>query len=262
MIDRLSLTSILLEPYYNKEKLGAATGFIIEKDGKYYLATNWHVVTGINPLTDQSMHSKGAFPNSIIIWYHLKSIHPNTIDWFSIKVPLYKTNEINPEEKNWIEHVKGKEVDVVLLPLNPTSEIIKIGTTQYHLQIHTFDQTLASVDMIPTPAMPISIIGFPLGKSAGGVLPIWVTGFIASEPCVDIDDIPLFYVNASGRSGLSGAPVVLRLSSGYATSDGKFIMGGGYQTKFMGIYSGRIRDDSDICRVWKPMVLDQILEQI
>ncbi len=262
MIDRLSLTSILLELCFDNQKLGTATGFIVEKDGKYYLATNWHVVTGINPLTGQAMHKQGALPNSIIIWHHLKSIHPNTVDWFSIKVPLYKTNEINPEEKNWIEHAKGKEIDVVLLPLNPTSEIIKIGTNQYHLQIHNFDLTLASVDMIPTPAMPISIIGFPLGKSAGGVLPIWVTGFIASEPCVDIGDIPLFYVNASGRSGLSGAPVILRLSSGYATSDGKFIMNGGYETKFMGIYSGRVCDDSDICRVWKPKVLDQILEQI
>jgi hypothetical protein len=33
--------------------------------------------------------------------------------------------------------------------------------------------------------MPVSIIGFPLGKGARGTLPIWVTGFIASEPDVD-----------------------------------------------------------------------------
>lgn len=89
-----------------------------------------------------------------------------------------------------------------------------------------------------------------------------VTGFIASEPFVDIDNLPLLYVNASGRSGLSGAPVVLRLSGGYGTSDGKFIMSGGYQTRFMGIYSGRISEDSDICRVWKPIVIDQILELV
>lgn len=262
MIDFLSLTSVLLEPCFNDSKLSSATGFIIEERGNYYLVTNWHVVTGINPLTDKAMDSKGGLPNSLIIWHHLKSIHSNTIDWFSIKVPLYKTNEVNHEEKNWIEHAKGKEVDIILLPLNPTSEIMRIDTNQSHLQIHNFDLKLASVDMIPTPAMPVSIIGFPLGKSAGGVLPIWVTGFIASEPCVDIDDIPLFYVNASGRSGLSGAPVVLRLSGGYATNDGKFVMSGGYQTKFMGIYSGRICEDSDICRVWKPTVLDQILEQV
>lgn len=79
---------------------------------------------------------------------------------------------------------------------------------------------------------------------------------------VDIDGIPLFYVNASGRSGLSGAPVVLRLSGGYGTSDGKFILGGGYQTKFMGIYSGRICEDSDVGRVWKPIVLNQIIETL
>lgn len=262
MIDSLSLTSILLEPCFNETRLGCATGFIIKSEEKYYLATNWHVVTGINPLTGKTIHSQGGLPNSLIIWHHVKSTQSNTIDWFAIKVPLYITDEINLEEKKWVEHPKGKEVDVILLPLYPTSKTIRIGAEQTHLQIHNFDMKLASMDMIPVPAMPVSIIGFPLGRSAGGVLPIWVTGFIASEPFVDIYNLPLLYVNASGRSGLSGAPVVLRLSGGYATSDGKFIMSGGYQTKFMGIYSGRICEDSDICRVWKPIVLDQILELV
>lgn len=262
MVDRLSLTSILIEAFFNETKLGSATGFIIEKSRKYYLVTNWHVVTGINPLTGQAIHSQGGLPNSLIIWHHVKSIQSNTIDWFSIKVPLYKTDEINPEEKNWIEHTKGKEVDVILLPLHLTSKIIRIGAEETHLKIHNFDMKLASVDMISVPAMPVSIIGFPLGRTAGGVLPIWVTGFIASEPSIDIDDIPLFYVNVSGRSGLSGAPVILRLSGGYGTSDGKFILGGGYQTKFMGIYSGRICDGSDVGRVWKPIILDQIIETL
>lgn len=263
MVDYLSLTSILIEPCFNETKLGSATGFIIENNNQCYLVTNWHVVTGINPLTDKPIHSQSSLPNSLIIWHHIKSIQPNTIDWFSIKVPLYKSDEINYEERNWIEHAKGKQVDVILLPLNPTPAMIRIDIHQTHLQIHNFDMKLASIDMIPIPAMPVSIIGFPLGRSAGGVLPIWVTGFIASEPTIDIDGIPLFYVNASGRSGLSGAPVVLRLSGGYATSDGKSILSSsGYQTKFMGIYSGRICEGTDVCRVWKPIVLDQIIESI
>lgn len=261
MVDPLSLTSILIEPYFNETKLGSATGFIIQKKTQQYLVTNWHVLTGIDPLTGTPMHAQGGLPNFLMIWHHIKSIHDNTIDWFSIKVPLYESDEIYEEKKKWIEHPKGKQVDVVLLPLKPTP-LIHIFGQQTQIQIHNFDMKLASVDMIPIPAMPVSIIGFLLGKTAGGVLPIWVTGFIASEPNVDIDGMPLLYVNATGRSGLSGAPVVLRLSGGYATSDGKFMIGGGYQTKFIGINSGRICENSDVCRIWKPIVLDQILELI
>jgi len=262
MVDYLSLTSVLIEPYFNETKLGSATGFIIENKNQHYLVTNWHAITGINPLTGVPIHSQGGLPNSLVIWHHVKSLQTNTIDWFSIKVPLYESKEINREERKWIEHPRGKQIDVVLLPLNPTPEIIHINKQQTHVHIHSFDMKLASVDMIPTPAMPISIIGFPLGRTAGGALPIWVTGFIASEPDVDIDNMPLLYVNATGRSGLSGAPVVLRLSGGYATSDGKFIFGGGYQTKFIGINSGRICENSEVCRVWKPIVLDQILKSM
>lgn len=34
---------------------------------------------------------------------------------------------------------------------------------------------------------------------------------------------------------------------------------GGDSTKFLGIYSGRILDDSDVGVVWKPEILDSIL---
>ncbi len=261
MLDPLSLTSILIEPYFNETKLSSATGFIVEKEFRHYLVTNWHVVTGINPLTRDSMHKQCGLPNFLKISYPLNSIHHNTIEWFSIKVPLYESDEINEKKRNWIEHPNGREVDVILLPLQ-TDQKIHLEGQQRHIQIHNLDMKLALVDMIPIPAMPVSIVGFLLGKKAGGVLPIWVTGFIASEPSVDIDEMPVLYVNATGRSGLSGAPVFLRLSGGFATSDGKFIIGGGYHTKFIGINSGRICNDSEVCRVWKPIVIDQILESV
>lgn len=251
MVDFLSKTSLLIEQYFNETKLGVATGFVIEKEGNLYLAMNWHVATGKNPNTGENLSVTGGLPNALVIWHYVKSTSPNSLEWTSVRVQLYK-NDGEDIHKKWIEHPKGQRVDVVLLPLEDTG----------HVQINTFNLDLAFTDMLPAPAMPVSIIGFPFGRTAGGVLPIWVTGFIASEPYVDIDEMPLFYVNASGRSGLSGSPVVLRPSGGYHTTEGHFILSGGYQTKFMGIYSGRICNDSDICRVWKPIVFDQILGNI
>ncbi len=247
MIDFLSTTSLLIEQYFNETKLGVATGFVIEKNDILYLATNWHVVTGKNADTGQTLSKSGGLPNVFVIWHYKKSPATNKLEWVAVKVHLY---EDGGEEKRWLEHPTGCKIDVILLPFKVIETI----------QINKLSLSLANTDMIPVPAMPVSIIGFPFGKAAGGILPIWVTGSIASEPYIDIDEMPLFYVNASGRSGLSGSPVVLRMNGGYHTSEGHFVLSGGFQTKFMGIYSGRICDDSDICRVWKPLVFEQILK--
>ncbi len=248
MVDFLSKTSLYIEQYFNEERLGVATGFVIEKEGYLYLATNWHVVTGKNPDTGKTLSKTGGIPNALVIWHYKKSTSANTLEWIPKKVQISEDDGMRIRKK-WLEHPEGKKIDVVLLPLKDIDQV----------QINKFNLDLASTNMITAPAMPLSIIGFPFGKTAGGRLPIWITGFIASEPDVDIDEKPLFYVNASGRSGLSGSPVVLRQSGGYHTTEGNLIISSGYQTKFMGIYSGRICNESDICRIWKPIVIDQIL---
>jgi len=252
MVDYLSMTSVLIEPTFNDTRLTYATGFVLREGEKNFLATNWHVVTGRDSVTNKVLHTKAALPNSLIVWFHTKPKEQNKIAWKAVRIPLYHSDKIDDIDKRWIEHPRGKVVDVVLLPLEELPETV----------IYPIEINLTSTDMIPQPAMPVSLIGFPFGKSGGGLLPIRVTGFIASEPFIDIDSLPLFYVNASGRSGLSGSPVILRLSSGYGTSDGKFVFGGGYKTKFMGIYSGRVCEGSEVCRVWKPTVLEQILNSL
>ncbi len=247
MVDYLSTTSLLLDIYYNEEKLGSATGFVIAKEEQFYLATNWHVVMGKHPDTGEVLSKTGAIPNALEIWHYQKSTSSNMLEWVPVRIKLYEEDK---KCKKWLEHPSGHKVDVVLLPIEKVDQI----------QLNKFDLELAKTEMIPIPAMPVSIIGFPFGKTAGGSLPYWITGFIGSEPYVDIDEKPVFCVNASGRPGLSGSPVILRLNGGFYTNDGKFFLSGGYQTKFMGIYSGRVCDDSDLCRVWKPIVFDEILK--
>ena len=58
---------------------------------------------------------------------------------------------------------------------------------------------------------------------------------------------------------MSRSPVVLRLDS-YKKKNGTQILAGGLTTKFMGVYAGRIHEDSEIGRVWWPFVLSEIFE--
>ena len=53
LIDPLSNSSLFVESRVNGKSLGTATGFCIEAKGKFFLVTNWHVVTGRNPDTGE-----------------------------------------------------------------------------------------------------------------------------------------------------------------------------------------------------------------
>jgi hypothetical protein len=73
---------------------------------------------------------------------------------------------------------------------------------------------LASIDILTMPALPVSVIGYPLGLSAGESWPIWKTGHIASDLDIDSESgWPAFLIYATTRSGMSGTPVVLRLTN-------------------------------------------------
>lgn len=243
-IDPLSVQSLFLEQVdNNNEIIGCATGFVFEFKSKYYLITNWHVVTGRDPRTNQILDKKGRIPTSIQIWHNADTLGI----WESRIELLYKENK-----PLWIEHPKGRNVDVIALPLTIIDDKIKI---------YPFDLKLAETDMIPMAGMPVSIIGFPFCMSGPGKMAIWKTGHIATEPDIDFNGEPFFVIGATTRQGMSGSPVVLRLTGGYNTKLGNSIMStSGMRTKFLGIYSGQWTT-IELGKVWFPKVILQILNK-
>jgi len=242
MVDPLSATSLRVTPKFNTVELASATAFTIAWGGNHYLVTNWHVVTGRDADTGECLDSNKAIPNKLAVNFHAKG-HLGA--WRKVEIDL-----LDAEEKPlWVEHPLGKSIDVVVVPLQ---EIPGVA-------IHPLDLTLAEVDMIPMPALPISVIGYPLGLAAGESWPIWKTGHIASDPDIDFQvDRPAFLIDATTRSGMSGSPVVLRQDS-YMQKSGNQVVVGGVVTKFMGIYAGRIHKDAEVGRVWRPFVITEIL---
>ena len=241
-IDPLSLPSLLVSTSVNGNSLGSATGFAVAKNGKHFLITNWHVAAGRHPDTNQPCSPTGGIPDQIVIVHHLKR---GLGQWSVFAVRLYDSQN-NPR---WLEHSLGHQIDVVAIPLDPLPS---------EVQTYPMDLTLANVDLIPEPGMPVFIIGFPLGITVSGALPVWKTGHLASDHDVDYGQKPAFLIDATTRGGMSGSPVVVRMSGGYRSSDA-FILSSGMTTKFLGIYSGRVRDDSEIGIVWRPTVIDDIL---
>lgn len=244
MIDPLSVRPLYLTQIKGSEGLGQATGFVVERENTKYLITNWHVVSGRHPQTNQPVNPQGKTPDALLIWHHGKTLG----SWVHKKEDLVdKTGT-----RLWLEHSKGRSVDVVALPLTNLPDDV---------QVYPFDLSLADADMLPEVAMPVSIVGFPVGLTSAGFFPIWKTGHIASEPNLDYHNEPLFLIDATTRGGMSGSPVILRLSGGYKTkSAGTMIISSGHRTLFLGVYSGRLPHDSEIGRVWRPRLIGEILK--
>lgn len=249
-IDELSRFSLYIETIKKiKGKqtiLSRATGFIYKKNEEYYLITNWHVVTGKNPYTLEEIIKNGvnlSNPEKLRIYFH-----GNTLgDWKPYEVNLYKKNV-----PVWLEHPKKSEVDVVAVPfkMRVVDQLIR--------KLYSINEIKSNEEMLLSPSTNVSIIGFPFGFTTLGKFPIWKTGQIASDYDIDINDLPLFYIDAATRPGMSGSPVICKTNS-YLTKKG-FVMSMGYAQKFLGIYSGRLPNDSDIGKVWKTRCIDEILD--
>lgn len=247
-IDPLSQVPLYVETIKRingKEKIvTSATGFIYKKNTEYFLITNWHVVTGKHPFDKKEIVIDGidvSNPEKIRIHFH-----GNTLgEWVPYDVNLYRK-----KEPIWLEHPKKNEVDVVAIPLKMSVR------EKLKRQLYTINEISINEDILITPSMNVSIIGFPLGFSTFGKFPIWKTGQIASDFDIDINSLPLFYIDAATRGGMSGSPVICKTNS-YQTKKG-FVMSMGYAQKFLGIYSGRLPKDSDIGKVWKTKCIDEI----
>lgn len=257
-IDPLSSVSIYLEgikKLYGRDQVtGSATGFILEENSKYYLITNWHVITNRNPADSTANLVKVknkdgtesridiADPEKIRVYFHGKELGT----WIPTALNLYEEGK-----KKWLEHPLGRRIDVVALPLNFTKDQ-KDEISLYSINFEDYND-----DIVKYPSINLSIIGFPLGFSSFGRFPIWKTGQLASDFDLNFDNLPVFLIDAATRGGMSGSPVIIR-QRGATYTRNSFGMGGQVQ-QFLGVYSGRLPGDSDIGIVWKVKCLEEII---
>jgi hypothetical protein len=86
-------------------------------------------------------------------------------------------------------------------------------------------------------------------------------GAMASEPSIDFDNKPCFLIDARTRQGQSGSPVITFTSGGFVTkTDGVAAVVTGQHYDLLGVYSGRINEQSDLGKVWKVRALREIID--
>jgi hypothetical protein len=242
-IDQTSLVPVLLDSLYRSNVISRASGFVDISPGGPVLVTNRHVVTGRHQITGSPLHKQAMLPDEIVIW-----LRHTQFSLVRHAQPLFD-DDLRPR---WLEHPTLRErADLVCLPL--------AGLPR---EVRTWPRTGCveelPVDVILSPMTSVAIIGFPFAKSAE-TLPLWTSGTIASEPDFDFEELPVMLVDARTRSGQSGSPVILHVGSGGIAVEQGTRMLARPASYFLGVYSGRVNDESDLGFVWRASALEQLL---
>lgn len=194
-----SVRSLFCQMRFGEQLLSTGTGFVVKSGNSAYLVTNRHNVTGRRNDTGEPLSRTGGVPDNILIYHHLSS---QLGAWQGRPEPLYAPDET----PLWREHpVLGSRADIVALPLTNID-----GVDLYPYEVSEEPRIAIA------PGDVVSVVGFPFGMSTGGLLPIWATGFIASEPQVRINnsDLPIFYIDCRSRPGQSGSAVIAHRPGG------------------------------------------------
>jgi hypothetical protein len=242
-ISSISFTSLFIQMRQAGENIASGTAFLALSAKGPVLITNRHNVTGLNNLTGDPIN--GRIPDEVIIVHNKKG---SLGTWIYTQEPLY-----NGKRPLWLEHpVLGSTADFVALPLTQINDV------------EIYPYTLANhIPIKVSPSDRVDIIGFPFGKTGGGSLPIWVTGFIATEPEIDYDNLPVFLIDSRTRPGQSGSPVISYRNSGtIILEDDRLAVAPPAAMRFLGIYSGRINPQSDLGMVWKAEAIKKLVESI
>jgi hypothetical protein len=239
-----SVASLLVGTRARGNELATATGFVVADANGQYLITNWHVVAGRNPITGANLDRSGAWPDEIAI------VH-NVVGRLGHWQPRIEPLRDDEGAALWYEHpIHGRAVDVVALPLTNLDDV----------EIYAHELSGAADEFALGVSQGLSIVGFPFGMTGGGAFAIWVQGTIATEPEVDFDGLPCFLIDSRTRSGQSGSPVLFYSSGGMVPmADGSAALFAGEVRKLVGVYSGRINEQSDLGIVWKTAALSEII---
>jgi hypothetical protein len=230
------------------QPLASGTAFVLtDLGGTEWLITNRHNLAGRRSDTNELMSPKtGAVPDSVRIVHNARQLG----SWTERIQPLYDKDK----RPLWQEHpALGRTVDVVALPL----------MYDHTVALHPYTLADPGPDIALSTTTEVWVVGFPFGLTSGGFLALWTRGNVASELQIDFNEWPCFVIDARTRQGQSGSPVIYYSTSGLQQMAGGGAVlsaGGGPTQRLLGVYSGRLNEESDLGLVWRLDAVREVIE--
>lgn len=238
-----SFRSLFVEMFFGEQILGCGTAFFVRSARGTTLLSNWHISSGRHPNTHRPTSDHAGLPDRVQVsfMHQTKGLQRRVF-------PLVDEND----NALWFEHPAfGSRVDVAALPI--------VGEPGIATMVYGLAEP--SPRLACEPGERVSIVGFPFGLKQAGALAIWSAGFVASEPAVPYEGLPMFLVDCRARQGQSGSPVLAHSQGGWARfEDGSITPGN--EIQLLGIYSGRVNAESDLGMVWKRSVIRELVDAI
>ena len=241
--------------------ISSGTGFFYETGGNSFVVANWHNVTGRDFQTGKPISDLARVPTRLIAKLSTYVSGPSPDRPFGVlphEVPVYEGGR-----PCWLEHhEQGGSFDVVAIPWDRPDTCPDF--------MHNAANRISAVDIPVEPGCTVFVVGFPKAISVGFGLPLWKSGYVASEPHYDVTlggtlqilggleggrSVPAFFIDAQTREGMSGSPVFARYSGAWDMSDPyrdvdpdepgfwqrkDVALWGSQATQFVGCYSGRV----------------------
>jgi hypothetical protein len=236
-VSLLSASVVLIELLSN-DGLGTAvshgTGFMWRDEGRLWLITALHVLSGRNPFDGELLSPDLYEPTNVRVHFGVGQ-SPNVS-----RLPCTLPVKDDHGGSLWAIDPQFDELrtDIAALPID-------IGRSDVYCV--NDDPTFGTHDnLFSHVGFQCFVIGYPTLAVGGFMLPIWRSGSIASDPSVPIDSKPIFLLDAATGPGFSGSPV-FRMQIGPAPfhdstqSTGIRIEGDAVlRSSFAGVYGGRL----------------------
>ena len=286
-LDRWTVRSAPIQTFFDGHLLQSATGFFWNDNGAVSLVTNWHVLSGRHPQSRQPLLPDGAIPNELVYTAFLQE--EDLVEKVELRVRLQDHEGV----ALWKQHpVYGPQVDIAALVLPSTDDIstirgpkrpsiyainqpstpkrsiyrsdedFGIDAGQYADLIRekywaNYDSPIRRKEM----GDDVFVIGFPLDDKPTGHFPIWKRASIASEMDVPLNGLPAFLIDTATRPGMSGSPVIHRVSLFQPHGDGSAQRR--IADELIGIYSGRYigeqKVEAQLGIVWERHLIPQVV---
>ncbi len=262
-IDRLTLSTVPLEQYFNDTRLGQGTGFMWRAGGRDYLVTNWHVLSMRDFFEpEKNLRSDGGRPNRLRAMFNVKT------GSFARHQLEFRIRD-DDDRPLWLDH-PTRHVDIAVLPIDVVARPVNSPNNPIQLPLYPINE-VANAKLRIAIGMEVFILGYPFKIELPGY-PIWKRGSIASEPELAsltsalgsaVKQSEYMLVDTASRPGMSGAPVIRRSWSNHDIEPNFIATVDTPIDRFIGVYSGRAHTDqpneAQIGLAWNAALIEEII---
>lgn len=269
---------------FGRTKLAIGTGVVYERDGKFYVVTAWHNLTGRHPDNLKFQSVQHAVPDNVVANISV-SRGEFGASRMSVILPL-----MDEDKALFMIHPGGwPRVDVAAIPFDPSGyqkmelhhfegEIQDVVVSLLDTGNTNIKSTLCQVQryLVPDPKIrdlwmknvevteELFIPGYPHNLQDYYSQPVWKRATIASSVQTGWNGQAKYLIDSASKSGMSGSPVLFYSPKGTVNVNGSTYRFSTDVAILAGIYTGREgitdKDDPQIGIVWHPSVIDEIID--